>query len=253
MISQDKIDKILALRDEGQTVRQICTQVGVSSYAVTKYCGMHGRKTSRRGPRIQEDKIKRILELRDEGKTIRQIALAAEVSMGTVANYLRDNGKTNNAPKGVTDEEIQIMRQMRSEGCTFEQIRLRVNRATSTIRDVITDIPKPPKPKQQPRYVKVVNIGPSREALPVRLQGEKLVDSIDCGCKVCHATISVDMPDDVDSSHVHYWAIHTTVTCESCNTCFLVSDVIPEGNIALALGYLKDRGPCYVGNDRASI
>jgi len=250
-IDQQTVDKIIALRDAGVSHPEISEQLMVSRASVSKYLKKSGRKMAGKGkPRIPDKTIERMIALHDEGNSVKAIAAKVGVCTTTVSTYLKMHGKTKNPIQPVTEEEIETMQRMRREGYTLDQIRLAVNRSPATIHGIVRDIPKPKaKPKQRVEKLHKV----SKTSLPVRLHGEKLANSIDCGCKVCSATIRVEMPEHIDCSHIHSWAIHKTITCPECNTCFLVSDVISEADIELVMGYLKDRGPCYVGNDSAAI
>lgn len=87
-LSQETIDRIIEMHNEGRTVKEICEELNVSAEPVRKYSkGYQPQKTG--GKATSPETIKTIFELRKQGLLIKEITEQVDVSYQTVRRYLQ--------------------------------------------------------------------------------------------------------------------------------------------------------------------
>jgi len=212
-ISQKKIDRIRDLRRAGKTLREIADEVGVTLTTAYKY-------GNRCKPTTPPETLEEIHALRRSGASLNEISTATHVSVGTVARLVRSipKGKRPENSHTLSQFRMEQIRAMRQDGRSYAWISQRTGISESTVK----------------RHAGDIEIDETER---------RIVDSIDCGCRVCVETIRVDLPDNM--SGVWQWASTTFLTCGACGTCFSVKDLLSSDEMRWLMGGL-DKGNHYV-------
>lgn len=86
-VSEDEVERMKFLKEEGLTYEEIAEEFNVSYSTVARYLRDKGKRTE-----VTPEIIKEMKELRKDGLTYEAIAEELDVGYSTVAKYLRKEG-----------------------------------------------------------------------------------------------------------------------------------------------------------------
>jgi len=210
-IPPETIERIREMRSAGKTLQAIADELGVTVATAHKY-------SDRCKPHTSQETIERMQQMRRDGATLAQIAQETETTLVTVSKYVRGIRK---AKIGKTKTDVKRVRAMRREGKSYRSISERTGIAETTVKRNVVDI-------------------------EVEVYEQRLTDKIDCGCRVCNETITVELPERMSDAYTWFSGAH--VTCGRCDTLFMVKELLSPAELKWLMGVM-DKGNHYLGNE----
>jgi predicted transcriptional regulator len=192
-ITPEVEQKILALRKDGLTQRQIAKKLGIGRSSVAKVYDRLGIEGLPNG-KINEEVWQQILELKEGGMIIPEIAQTIGVNRASIQAQFNKRG-ISIAKFHITPEIEKVIMQLREEGNGTRSIAKILGCSRHTVQDYlqekgIKNETPPPKKKEIPTHKTCTNCLEHLEIKCFRMQKRKLKDgtitgSYNSNCERC--------------------------------------------------------------------